>query len=102
MMVFAKDVSKLLMTVFESDGFDWSLQEGTSAGQTVPHLHLHIIPRKPNDLPQGEEWFTKVAENEHELLDSLHRKRLSIQEYNEITERLRIACLSSMGHDDPK
>lgn len=26
------------------------LNDGKAANQTVPHIHLHLIPRKPNDL----------------------------------------------------
>ena len=44
--------SKLSVAVFESLGVQGTniiLQNGTSAGQTVPHVALHIIPRVEND-----------------------------------------------------
>ncbi len=31
-------------------GINVLLNDGPAANQTVPHLHLHIIPRKPRDL----------------------------------------------------
>src|ERR1041385_9572891 len=33
--VFARRVTDMLMAAFEADGFDWSIQDGESAGQTV-------------------------------------------------------------------
>jgi len=30
-------------------GFNFAWNEGSIAGQTVPHFHLHIVPRKEND-----------------------------------------------------
>jgi bis(5'-adenosyl)-triphosphatase len=92
MMVFARKVTLVLKNVFQCDGFDWTIQDGVSAGQTIPHLHLHIIPRKPLDLPESNEWYAKIPENEKQLIDSQHRERLNDDEYNAITSKLSIAA----------
>jgi bis(5'-adenosyl)-triphosphatase len=94
MMVFARKVTSVLKTFFNCDGFDWTIQDGVSAGQTVPHLHLHIIPRKPLDLPESNGWYSKIPQSEEGILDSENRARLTDKEYAEITERLKIACVS--------
>lgn len=33
------------------DGFNIGVNEGAAAGQTVFHLHLHVIPRFTGDVP---------------------------------------------------
>ena len=33
------------------DGFTVGVNDGAAAGQTVPHLHLHVIPRRTGDCP---------------------------------------------------
>ena len=40
---------------FHPDGFNIGINDGASAGQTVPHLHMHLIPRYTNDQtdPRG-------------------------------------------------
>jgi bis(5'-adenosyl)-triphosphatase len=91
MMVFARKITSVLKTVFNCDGFDWTIQDGVSAGQTVPHLHLHIIPRKPLDIPESNEWYSKIRQNEAHLLDSVNRERLSDVEYDSITQLLKKA-----------
>jgi bis(5'-adenosyl)-triphosphatase len=91
MMVFARKVTSILKTVFKCDGFDWTIQDGVSAGQTVPHLHLHIIPRKPHDMHDSNKWYSKILPNEEQLLDSDHRERLSNEEYDAITNKLKEA-----------
>lgn len=88
MMVFARKITSVLKTVFSCDGFDWTIQDGASAGQTVPHLHLHIIPRKPLDMPERNEWYSKIPENERQMLGSDHRERLSDDDYSIITNQL--------------
>jgi len=94
MMVFARKITAVLKTVFNCDGFDWTIQDGIAAGQTIPHLHLHIIPRKALDMPAGTEWYSKIPDNEEKILDSAHRERLNNQDYNAITARLAEAVKS--------
>lgn len=38
-----------LKKVFSVEGFNFAWNEGEYAGQSVPHFHLHIVPRKPGD-----------------------------------------------------
>lgn len=39
----------------ESDAFNIGINDGPAAGQTVPHLHIHVIPRYAGDVadPRG-------------------------------------------------
>jgi diadenosine tetraphosphate (Ap4A) HIT family hydrolase len=42
------------------DAFNVGLNDGPAAGQTVPHCHLHLIPRFPGDVPDprgGVRWI---------------------------------------------
>ena len=40
---------------FRPDGYNVGINDGPAAGQTVPHLHLHLIPRFSGDKedPRG-------------------------------------------------
>ena len=40
---------------FNPDGFNIGINDGAAAGQTVPHLHIHLIPRFKGDAadPRG-------------------------------------------------
>ncbi len=33
------------------DGFNVGFNDGEAAGQTVPHFHIHVIPRFEGDVP---------------------------------------------------
>ena len=44
---------------FPPDGFNIGIHDGAAAGQTVQHLHLHLIPRYRGDVPDprgGVRW----------------------------------------------
>jgi diadenosine tetraphosphate (Ap4A) HIT family hydrolase len=45
----AKDVKQRLRTTFGAEGFNCAWNEGEKYGQSVPHFHLHIVPRTPGD-----------------------------------------------------
>lgn len=41
-------------------GYNIGINDGPAAGQTVPHLHIHLIPRFRGDLPDprgGVRWI---------------------------------------------
>ena len=44
-------VRALLINESEPDGFNVGFNSGSAAGQTVDHLHVHVIPRYQNDMP---------------------------------------------------
>jgi diadenosine tetraphosphate (Ap4A) HIT family hydrolase len=41
----------LLEEEYLPDGWNIGVNVGTAAGQTVPHLHVHLIPRYAGDVP---------------------------------------------------
>lgn len=42
-------VRRMLQEVYGAEGFNVVWNEGKLAGQSVPHLHIHVIPRKEGD-----------------------------------------------------
>ena len=45
----------MLQIEFSPDGYNIGINDGPAAGQTVPHLHIHLIPRYRSDQedPRG-------------------------------------------------
>jgi len=43
------EVTRALSLAFGTTGFNFAWNEGETAGQGVPHFHLHIVPRKEGD-----------------------------------------------------
>ena len=43
-------VGKVVERVFNASSLNIAIQDGPDAGQSVPHLHTHIIPRAQSDL----------------------------------------------------
>lgn len=87
--IFARRVTRLLSRAFSADGFDWTVQDGAAAGQTVPHLHLHVIPRHSGDLPEPGDWYPALMASETAQIDSRTRPRLTPAEHSQVTAYLR-------------
>jgi diadenosine tetraphosphate (Ap4A) HIT family hydrolase len=60
-LLFLLDRAKVVLDAeFSPHGYNIGINDGTAAGQTVPHLHIHLIPRYKGDCPDprgGVRWI---------------------------------------------
>lgn len=45
----------------DAGSFSVAVQDGAAAGQTVPHVHVHVIPRQAGDLGTPDVVYVKMA-----------------------------------------
>ena len=89
MMNLSMHAVRILMKIFHAEAFDWTIQDGEAAGQTVPHLHLHLIPRKLNDLNDPGDWYPELEKSKSSVIDSKNRKGHTQEELSQIVENIR-------------
>ena len=55
LLALAREAKALLDGRFHPDGYNLGVNVGKAAGQTVMHLHVHLIPRYAGDVadPRG-------------------------------------------------
>ena len=51
----------MLEDVHASESLTFVLQDGHLAGQTVPHAHMHLMPRKPLDFVSNDDVYNHVS-----------------------------------------
>ena len=49
LMELLTKAQKVLEKEFPPDGYNIGINDGSAAGQTIPHLHIHLIPRYKGD-----------------------------------------------------
>jgi bis(5'-adenosyl)-triphosphatase len=96
-IIFARRVTKTILQTFDASGFDWAIQDAQEAGQTVPHLHMHIIPRTPNDLPNEGDWYAKLERSQAQAVDSKDRPHLTSEQLDHYVWVLRQAFKDSQN-----
>lgn len=60
-------ISKVIEKYYRADALNIAIQDGALAGQSVPHVHCHIIPRKLDDLPEPDEIYRLLDGKEGDL-----------------------------------
>jgi bis(5'-adenosyl)-triphosphatase len=73
-------VQRVLEQHYQAEGFNVSVQDGLSAGQSVPHVHVHILPRKSNDFEPNDIVYDKLEEWAPREEFSALKPRLSVPE----------------------
>ncbi len=89
---FSRKAIRILSTVFQTEAFNWILQEKEEAGQTIAHMHIHIIPRKPEDMPEPGDWYPRFKNHTEKMIDSFNRPVLTHAEMKTIMEKLKKAA----------
>jgi len=60
-------VSRTIERVYDSTALNIAIQDGKDAGQSVPHVHAHIIPRKRDDLPEPDAIYNMMEGEEGDV-----------------------------------
>lgn len=56
----ARIIQKALESHYKATGFNVAVQDGRSAGQSVPHVHIHILPRKEGDFERNDDVYDEL------------------------------------------
>lgn len=59
LLILLDQAKRTLNSAFFPDGYNIGINDGEAAGQTVPHCHIHLIPRYKGDRPDprgGVRW----------------------------------------------
>ncbi|KAL2597829.1 hypothetical protein AAZV13_11G186800 [Glycine max] len=82
--LIAKKLGRQLESYHKASSLTFCIQDGPQAGQSVPHVHIHILPRKSGDYENNDDIYDDINEKEKELNRALkvdiERKDRSIQE----------------------
>lgn len=66
-------ISKVLNKYHEAKSTTITVQDGEFAGQTVKHVHCHVMPRKPGDFEHNDEIYIRL--NEHDKHETTEKRR---------------------------
>jgi len=72
-------VHKFIINVYKADALNIAIQDGPESGQSIPHLHTHLIPRYKSDT-WGDDIYQKIQDIDLEALyDQFHMRKAAFQ-----------------------
>lgn len=66
-------VAKVMEEYTHADALNIAIQDGALAGQSIPHVHCHIIPRRLKDLSNVDDVYKLLDEHEGDM-DSIYKR----------------------------
>lgn len=92
--ITAKKVGGCLESYLKASSLTFTIQDGPDAGQTVPHVHIHILPRKKGDFEKNDEIYDELDMKEKELKHKLdldkERKDRTVEEMTQEADEYRM------------
>eukprot|EP00984_Skeletonema_dohrnii_P021939 scaffold11067_cov118-Skeletonema_dohrnii-CCMP3373.AAC.9 len=82
-----RKVQRALKTKYNCDAFNVAVQDGEGAGQSVPHVHIHILPRYRGDLERNDDIYDQLEMWAPREEDSQKKKRLEVPDDSERRDR---------------
>lgn len=64
----AQRIGHIIEKEYGGSSLTIACQDGPHAGQTVPHCHVHVIPRRLGDYVNNDDIYTDITNNTAELL----------------------------------
>lgn len=55
-----RTVQGMLQQTYSPGGFNVAVQDGTAAGQSVPHVHVHVLPRMVGDFERNDDVYDEL------------------------------------------
>ncbi|KAJ2715334.1 Dinucleoside triphosphate hydrolase [Coemansia spiralis] len=66
LFVQGQRVSRVIEKLHSAAALTLCVQDGAAAGQTVPHVHLHVIPRHPGDFDDNDDVYREIDSSGHQ------------------------------------
>jgi len=62
--ISTQKISTTLENYYKYESFTFAIQDGPEAGQTVFHVHVHILPRKKGDFENNDDIYKELDKKE--------------------------------------
>lgn len=82
----AQNISTRLEKHFGTTALNFGLQDGKDSGQSIAHVHLHILPRRKGDFDRNDQIYEEL--NKDAEMAEIRKKR-SLEEMKEEADLFR-------------
>lgn len=81
LMQTVRRTMRMIKQVHQTESVTIAIQDGRPAGMTVPHIHVHIMPRRENDAVYGDKVYDELERAE--FFKSYQNPKISGMSYDQ-------------------
>eukprot|EP00871_Galdieria_phlegrea_P005000 jgi/Galph1/5500/GphlegSOOS_G4125.1 len=70
----AQRIGTHLESFYQAQSMTYCIQDGKAAGQSVPHVHIHIIPRRFGDFERTDQVYELLEKKDSSAISSTAQK----------------------------
>ncbi|AWP20316.1 putative bis(5'-adenosyl)-triphosphatase-like [Scophthalmus maximus] len=89
----AQVVANLVESHFDATSLTIAVQDGPEAGQTVRHVHVHVLPRRKGDFERNDSVYEELQRHDQETEDTPSRWRSEEEMAAEASDLRRLLLL---------
>jgi len=82
-----RTVQAMLGRHYNCPGFNVAVQDGPAAGQSVPHVHVHVLPRREGDFERNDDVYDELEAWAPRENSACKQGRLDVPEDDERRDR---------------
>ncbi|XP_005187821.2 nitrilase and fragile histidine triad fusion protein NitFhit [Musca domestica] len=84
-------VQRMLESIYHTTAATVTVQDGADAGQTVPHVHFHVMPRRPGDFRHNDQIYVKLEDQvENKVPRSMEERIQEARKYRSVMKSLKL------------
>nr|CAB3246040.1 bis(5'-adenosyl)-triphosphatase-like [Phallusia mammillata] len=85
----AQRVSTAVEKLYDATSVTLAVQDGPEAGQTIRHVHVHVIPRKAGDFFMNDDIYVELQKHDKPDADGTVKGLRSVRDMEEEAAKLR-------------
>merc|ERR1712150_49483 len=79
--LLAQRVGNIVELHFKATSLTFAIQDGPAAGQTVSHVHIHVLPRKSGDFEPKDKIYDHLERDQKNVkMDAMNNRRRTSEE----------------------
>ena len=79
-------VQRMIESFTSSNSSTICIQDGKEAGQTVQHVHVHVLPRKSGDFAENDDIYDKLQNHDREGITDDIKWRSNAEMFKECSD----------------
>lgn len=84
-------VQRMLESIYGTTAATVTVQDGADAGQTVPHVHFHVMPRRPGDFKHNDQIYVKLEDQVENTTPRTIKERVEeAQKYRKVMKAMKM------------